>query len=184
MRFLWVLLLLAPNLARAGDAVRYMPARDVMIVYRATAGSNLPSKITLRYFAVADRIRLDGNQGPYIIIDRTVERIEMVLPPVQMAMEIPPGAGITEGFILGANLRFEPVGKADILGRPCTIYAVTNERARATACITADGLLLSGEGTDPTGHHIGIEATRIDFVAQPPGMFSPPDTYQYLPQPR
>ena len=188
MRFLWVLLLLvppafAPMAAQADPAPRIVPTRDVLIAYRTTEGGSMPPSITMRYFAVADRIRLDSNQGPYVIIDRAVERVELVLPPMQMAMELPPGAGITQGFILGNNLRFERTGSATILGRPCTIYAVSNDRAHATACLTNDGLLLRGEGSDPSGRHAGIEATRIDFAAQPPGMFSPPDTYQYLPQP-
>ncbi len=182
MRFLLALLLCAlPVLARADSAPRYVPHSDVAITYRSIGpDSALPPTITMRYFALADRIRLDSNQGAYLLIDRTVERVEMVLPGAGMAMELPPGAGITQGFILGDKMQFRRTGSATILGRACTTYDITLERSHATACLTSDGLLMRGEGTDPTGRRAGIEATKVAFAPQPAGLFSPPDTYRYM----
>jgi hypothetical protein len=186
MRFLLALLLLAITAtAHAEPLPRYVPDRDVAITYRSTGTeSALPPSITLRYFAVADRIRLDSNQGAYLLLDRAAERVEMVLPAAKLAMELPSGAGIVQGFILGDRLQFHRTGSATVLGRACTIYDVSVEKVHATACLTSDGLLLRGEGTDPAGRHASIEATQIAFTPQPPGLFSPPDTYRYLAQPR
>ena len=182
-RFLLVLLLLT-GAARA-ETPRYMPARDVAITY-SSAGSEaaLPPRVVMRYFAVADRIRLDGNGGPYLLLDRTMQRVEMVLPDAKLAMELPPGAGITQGFLLGEGMNFRRTGTSTVLGRTCTVYDITIEHTHATACLSADGLLLRGEGTDPAGRHAKIEAISVAFAPQTPGMFSPPDTYRYMAMPR
>jgi hypothetical protein len=184
-RFLcWILLLLALPLAAQADPPRYVPRRDAMIVY-STAGSQfaLPARIVLRYFAIADRIRLDAGGGPYVLLDRTVERVDLVLPDARLAMELPSGAGMTQGFVLGAGLRFRRTGAASVLGRECTTYEVTLENRRASACITADGLVLRGEGSDPSGKAVRVEAVSVNFAPQPPGLFSPPDTYRYVQMP-
>ena len=184
MRIFWLVLLLVPLAARA-EAPRYMPGRDVAITY-SSAGSEaaIPARIVLRYFAVADRIRLESGLGPYVLLDRAVERVEMVLPDAKLAMELPPGAGITKGFLLGQALNFHRSGSATVLGRACTLYDVTLEASHARACLTADGLLLRGEGSDPSGRLAKIEATAINFAPQPAGLFSPPDTYRYVNLPR
>ena len=180
-RFFCLLLLLALPFAARADQPRYVPSRDVAITY-SSAGSeaNLPARIVLRYFAVADRIRLESNTGPYVLLDRTVERVEMVLPDARLAMELPQGAGLTQGFLLGPNMNFRRTGNATVLGRACTTYEVTLEARHATACISADGLLLRGEGSDPAGRSAKIEAVSISFAPQAPGLFSPPDTYRYV----
>jgi len=184
IRILGLLLLLVPIAARA-EAPRYMPGRDVAITY-SSAGSEaaIPQHIVLRYFAVADRIRLESGLGPYVLLDRTVERVEMVLPDAHLAMELPPGAGITQGFLLGQGLNFQRTGSATVLGRTCTLYDVTMEHSHARVCLTADGLLLRGEGTDPAGRMAKIEATAINFAPQAAGLFTPPDTYRYVSLPR
>jgi len=184
MRIFWLVLLLVPLAARA-EAPRYMPGRDVAITY-SSAGSEaaIPQRIVLRYFAVADRIRLESGLGPYVLLDRAVERVEMVLPDAKLAMELPPGAGLTQGFLLGQGLNFRRTGTATVLGHACTVYDVTLEHSHARTCLTADGLLLRGEGTDPSGRLAKIEATAITFAPQPAGLFSPPDTYRYVNLPR
>ena len=181
-RILLGLLLLSG--AAAAETPRYVPTRDVAITY-SSAGSEaaMPARIVLRYFAVADRIRLESN-GPYVLLDRTMQRVEIVLPDAKLAMELPPGAGITQGFLLGEGMRFRRTGSSSVLGRVCTVYDITLERTHAIACLSADGLLLRGEGTDPQGRHAKIEATNVAFAPQPPGMFSPPDTYRYVALPR
>jgi hypothetical protein len=181
IRILCLLVLLALPLAARADQPRYTPRRDVAVVY-STAGSEfaLPARITLRYFAVADRIRLDANGGPYVLLDRTVERVDLVLPDARLAMELPPGAGMTQGFVLGAGLNFRRIGSANVLGRSCTTYEVTLENRHAAACITADGLVLRGEGSDPSGKAVRVEAVSVNFAPQPAGLFSPPDTYRYV----
>jgi len=118
------------------------------------------------------------------LLDRAVERVEVVLPAAGLAMELPQGAGIAQGFILGEGMHFRRTGSATIIGRACTIYEVTLETSHARACLTDDGLLLRGEGTDATGRHATIEATKVAFGPQQAGLFSPPDTYRYIAQPR
>lgn len=184
-RIFCFLLLLALPLAARADQPRYVPSRDVAITY-TSAGSEaaMPARIVLRYFAVADRIRLDGNTGPYVLLDRNVERVEVVLPDAKLAMEVPPGAGLAQGFLLGAGLNFRRTGASSVLGRACATYEVTLESRHATACITADGLILRGEGSDPSGRVAKVEAVSVSFAPQAPGLFSPPDTYRYVQMPR
>ena len=177
--------MLALPVAARADQPRYVPSRDVAITY-SSAGSEaaMPARIVMRYFAVADRIRLESNTGPYVLVDRTVERVEAVLPDARLALELPPGAGLTQGFLLGPNVKFRRTGASTALGRACATYEVTLDARRATACITADGLVLRGEGVDPAGRSVKIEAVSVSFTPQLPGMFSPPDTYRYVQLPR
>lgn len=175
------LLLTAPH-AHAADTPRYLPGRDVAVVYHVLdAPAGAPAQITLRYFAVADRLRLDAGQGPYLLIDRTVERIEMIIPSAHMFLELPKGGGIAQGFVLGDQLHLKRTAATQrILGRSCTVHDVTLEADHATACLSADGLVLAGQGRLPDGRAARIEAVSISFAPQIPGMFSPPDTYRMI----
>lgn len=177
--------LAAAPLAHAANLPRYLPGRDVMVVYRSVdPHANIPPHITARYFAVADRLRLDAGQGPYLLVDRIVERVQLVIPAVKLVLDLGPGGGVFQGFVLGDHLQARPSKAAPasrtILGRRCAVYDVTLEGAMGTACISADGLVLAGEGRLPDGRAGRIEAEQISFTPQPAGLFAPSDSYQMI----
>jgi hypothetical protein len=171
--------------AHAAETPRYLPNRDAAITYRSTGtDAQIPPNLTVRYFAAGDRLRLEGGPLGYLLVDRTMERIELVMPQPRLVMEMPQGGGITDGFILGNHLKFTRTGTDNVIGRACTTYDVTAERARGRVCLTADGLLLRGEGQGRDGRRASIEATSIALATQPAGLFSPPGGYTMMAMPR
>ena len=169
-----VLLLASPG--QAAEQPRFLPTRDAAITY-ATSGSDaaVPPSITVRYFSAGDRLRIDGGPVGFLLVDRVMERVELVLPQPKLVWELPRGGGITDGFILGAQLRFTRTGQSSVLGRSCTTYDVTADRAAGQVCLTADGMLLRGAGRGKDGRTARIEATSISLAPQPAGLFSPPE---------
>lgn len=171
--------------ARAAEHPRFLPARDAAITYRSTGSDpTVPERLTMRYFAAGDQLRIDGGPLGYLIVNRTMERIEMVMPQPRLVIELPPGGGITDGFILSNRLAFTRVGADSVIGRSCTVYDVTAERAHGRVCLTPDGLLLRGEGRGRDGRNARIEATSVALAAQPAGLFSPPEGFRMMAMPR
>jgi hypothetical protein len=109
-----------------------------------------------------------------------MERVELVMPQPRLVIALPPGGGITDGFLLGPGLSFTRKGGDRVAGRTCTLYDVTADRGRAhgTVCLTADGLLLRGEGQGRDGRSASIEAVDVAQRPQPIGLFSVPDGYR------
>jgi hypothetical protein len=169
----------------AAEQPRYLPNRDAAITYRSTGtDQNIPPNLTIRYFAAGNRLRIEGGPLGYLLVDRAMERVELVMPQPRLVVEMPQGGGITDGFILGDHLRFSRTGQDNVLGRACTTYDVTAERARGKVCLTSDGLLLRGEGQGRDGRRAAIEAVSVALATQPPGLFSPPDGYRMMAIPR
>lgn len=173
--------------ASAAEQPRYLPQYDVAITYRTTGSDPVvPPTLVIRYFSAADRLRIEGVPLGYVLIDRTMERVELVMPQPQLVIEMPPGGGLTEGFILSRRLAFTRTGSDTVLGRACTTYDVTSggQNPRGKVCLTQDGLLLRGEGQESNGRKARIEATAVVKAAQPAGLFSPPDGYRAMAMPR
>ena len=180
-------LLLCAHTAHAATGPRYLPTRDAMITYRS-AGSDplVPASLSVRFSADLGRVRIEGVPLGYLLVDAPAERVELVMPQPKLVLELPPGGGITEGFLLGPGLRFIRAGEDRVLGRACTVYDVSadHDRAHGRVCLTADGLLLRGEGAGRDGRTARVEAVEIRQVPQPVGLFSPPDTYRMMALPK
>ncbi len=178
------LILLLPVTASATEQPRYLPSHDAAITYRSMSSDPMvPASLTIRYFAAAQRLRIEGGPLGYILVDRNAERVEMVMPQPRLVIEMPPGGGITDGFILGNHLSFTRTGVDTVLGRSCTMYDVTAERTHGRVCLTPDGLLLRGEGKGRDGRTAEIEAVSVAVATQAPGLFSPPDGYRTMAMP-
>lgn len=183
-QILLALAVVAPFAVQAAETPRFLPGRDAAITYRSTGSDpTVPVTLTMRWFAAGQRLRIEGGALGFVLVDREMERVELVMPQPKLVVELPPGGGITEGFILG-QLRFTRAGQDSVLGRSCTLYDVTAERAHGRVCLTADGLLLRGEGQGRDGRSARIEATSVAMATQPAGLFSPPDSYKILAIPR
>ncbi len=177
--------IVAAHAAPPGPAPRYLPNRDAAITYRSSGSDpTVPPSLTIRYFAAGDRLRIEGGPLGYLLVDRAMERIELVMPQPRLVVELPQGGGITDGFILGDQLHFQRTGTDTVLGRACTTYDVTAERARGRVCLTTDGLLLRGEGQGRDGRKASIEATSVTLTTQATGLFSPPDGYRMMAIPK
>lgn len=168
--------------AAFAETPRFLPRHDAAITYRADGSDPLmPQSLTMRYFAAGERLRIEGGPLGYLLVDRPMERVELVMPQPKLVLEMPPGAGITQGFILSDQFQFERQGTDHVLGRACTVYAVTAPRAHGVVCLTSDGLLLRGQGQGRDGRQARIVAVSITSATQPAGLFTPPDSYRIMP---
>ena len=167
--------------AHAADAPRVLPRHDAAITYRSTGSDpQMPATVTVRYFAAGDRVRIDGGALGYLLLDRVMERVELVMPQPRLVIELPPGGGITDSFILGDIFSFHRTGADRVLGRACTLYDVSAKGGKGRVCLTDDGLLLRGEGRGRDGHAASVEAVAVSMATQPAGLFSPPDNYRIM----
>jgi hypothetical protein len=79
-------------------------------------------------------------------------------------------------------MRINRVGKDTVAGVVCTVWDVRGPRGGGTACITADGLLLRVQGSQP-GEAPAMEAVSVAYGPQPADLFTlPAGLHQVAPQ--
>jgi hypothetical protein len=170
------------GIALAQDRPAVAPTRDVIVTYRATAplqaGRAPAGAQTLRVATTQGgrlmRIEGVGAGGAYVIVDRTTQRMLMVMPQDRRFMEMPADDAFARGFVLNTSMRFERRGAETVAGLKCTLWEVTSHEGAGTACVTDDGVLLRGRGSDGKG---GIEATAVKYGPQPASLFRPPANF-------
>ena len=180
----WLLPFLAlPTLAvpaLAQNAPRLEPTRDVAVTYRTTG--NKPETVQAAWLASARTLRLDlPRQGGWGLLNRRTGQARMVMEGMRLVTELPAEKLAEMGIpsAPGPNARFLREGPGRIAGLPCTYWRYTEGSAQGRACLTADGVLLSGEGT-AKGKSGGIEATAVAYAPQDPSRFQVPPGYQTL----
>ncbi len=99
-----------------------------------------------------------GAGGAYVIVDRTTQRMTMVMPQDRRYLEMPANDAFARGFVLSDSMRFIRKGSETVAGLKCTQWEVISQEGAGTACVTDDGVLLRGRGSDGKG---GIEATAV-----------------------
>lgn len=156
------------------------PTRDVLVTYRATApaqaGARMPQgaqDIRVATTAGGRLLRIEGAGagGAYIIVDRTTQRMAMVMPQDRRYMEMPANDAFARGFVLTESMTFARKGTETVAGLKCTVWEVTSREGAGTACVTEDGVLLRGRGNDGKA---GLEATGVKYGPQPAALFKPP----------
>ena len=161
------------------------PTRDVLVSYRATApvqGAQRQQDIRVAITAGGQLMRVDGIGTPagandYIIVDRRARRMTRVMPQDRRYMELPVGESFSRGFLLNDAMAFTKRGTETIAGLKCTVWDISARDGGGSACMTDDGVMLRGRGTDGKG---GIEATSVKYGTQPGALFKPPADYSKL----
>jgi hypothetical protein len=161
------------------------PTRDVQVSYRATApvqGAQRQQDIRVAITAGGQLIRVDGIGTPgggndYIIVDRRTRRMTRVMPQDRRYMELPAGDSFSRGFLLNDSMTFTRRGTETIAGLKCTVWDIGARDGGGSACMTDDGVMLRGRGTDGKG---GIEATSVKYGTQAASLFKPPAGYSKL----
>lgn len=164
------------------------PTRDVLVTYRATApaqaGRPASPAQTLRVATTQGgrlmRVEGMGAGGAYVIVDRTTQRMVMVMPQDRRFMEMPANDAFARGFVLNDAMTFVKRGGETVAGLKCTVWEVTSRDGAGTACVTSDGVLLRGRGNDGKG---GIEATAVKYGAQAATLFKPPAGFSKIEMP-
>lgn len=182
--------LAASGAALAQDRPPVAPTRDVVVTYKATAPAQAPGGAGARLPQGAQDIRVATTQGgrllriegmgaggAYVIVDRTTQRMVMVMPQDQRYVEMPANDAFARGFVLNESMTFVKRGTETVAGLKCTVWEVTSREGAGTACVTDDGVLLRGRGNDGKG---GIEATAVRYGPQPATLFRPPAEFSRL----
>jgi hypothetical protein len=166
------------------------PTRDVLVTYRATAPTQATGPRGLPAGAQDLRVattqggklmRVEGmGGGAYVIVDRTTQRMTMVMPQDRRFMEMPANDAFARGFVLNESMTFVKKGGETVAGLKCTLWEVTSREGAGSACITDDGVLLRGRGNDGKA---GIEATAVKYGPQPAALFKPPAGFSKIEMP-
>jgi hypothetical protein len=170
-----IVLTAAPALAQLPP--RLVPSRDVAVTY-ALQGPNVPPGTTMRVMTAAQgtRVRVEmPNELGYGIMDPSAGRMTMVMPAMNMAMEVPLDPAM-QRMILNPQAQFQRLGSRTVAGLACTDYRVSQaQQPPGTVCLTADGVLLRAEGGDPGGGAAGVlEAVQVSTAAIPASAFAVP----------
>lgn len=184
--------------AQAAEHPPFAPTRDVVVAYQVQA-SHLPAgplgggdaqdshgiqgahSIRMSYSAASGRLRIEPASMPgYLLIDRTAGRITMVFEPLRSFMDMPFDARSGAGLLLNDKMKFVRGGVDKVAGMACNLWTVTSDRTVARLCITGDGVILRGEGSDPKRGEAQLLATAVTYGAQPAASFSPPPGFHRM----
>lgn len=172
------LLFVAPA-AWAAAVPLLLPRTDVTILYqvsgRADNGVTLPDQVRAAIGAGGMLIRLDAVRlGTAVVLDRVKGHAFLVNRLLGTVVILPPDHTIDRALL--AFRRADPVrrGEEVIAGLPCTVWAVNGPRLFGTACITADGMILSAKGRETGLGEGSIQALSVRYGKLPSGLFSQP----------
>lgn len=177
----------APALAQGGAAgPPVMPTRDVMVTYAVQPeGAPQPQMVKVWFQAGGNLMRLDGPPGPpdgspsgFMVTNRAARSMLIVFNQPRVFMEVPETPDMQAPFVLDASMRFTPTGSGTVAGLPCNRYAIVAGSAKADACVTADGVVLSESGVDGQGNRGSLVARSVQYGALAPSLFVPPPGFQ------
>ncbi|MBN8928124.1 MAG: hypothetical protein J0H19_16055, partial [Rhodospirillales bacterium] len=175
--------------AHADAPPRIQPTRDVTVTYRVLsdttipAGMPRPTSLRISFAAGGTRVRVEPGNGPmYLLLDRTAQRLTIVIPPQHSLMDLPYDPS-RDPQRLATDARFTRRGEATVAGLRCTEWDVRTRDGTGSACLTADGVLLRGSGA-VSQQHGGIEATEVSYAPIPADALTPPQGFQRLEMPQ
>jgi hypothetical protein len=173
-------LVLGAASARADDQPPLVPTRDVAVTYNVQDPQGQTRVVHMYFDAVDQRVHIDMSSQPgFLVIDHKANLVTMVNDASQsyMQLQAPPAMG--ELMFRSPDLHLVRQGTQTVAGQPCTVWAMSEDgQVRGDACITADGVVLSGRPADAPPGDAGITATAISYAPQPASLFAPPPGYK------
>jgi hypothetical protein len=171
--------------AGAADQPPAMPVHDSKIVYDVRAQKQDPARITVYFGQGGNMLRVDGPDGQGdTVLDRATGTLTVVINAARAFMVIPSKGPVADPFLLDPAADYVRVGTTrTIAGLSCADWQISSSKGRATACVTADGLLLAANGVDGTGASGEVRALDVSSEPLAPGIFAPPAGYQRIAHP-
>jgi len=167
--------------ARAQDAAhpQLMPTRDVTVDYDVThEGATVPQKVRVYFGADGGRLRVDGPDGVgATILDRTAQQVTVILNRNRVYAQFNPQNGLQNPFLLDISMKFTRKGDGAVAGQPCTKWDIEAKQGKATACVTADGVILEEEGVDSDGMRGHLVARTVTYGPIASSEFVPPEGF-------
>ena len=159
----------------AGAAVpRIVPTRDVTVTYSVRPRDHAPLDVRVSIEAGGGRLRITAENLPTaFLVDRRAHVATILLPMLKMFTTVPMGdKDDPERILQGA--RFERLGHEMVAGRSCTDWTAESDTGRASACITEDGVILSGRAENHKGEIGSVLASTVQYARLPPALFDRP----------
>ena len=160
----------------ANDRPLLLPTRDVDVTYEIPQGSRTLAQ-RLRWIASARKLRVDPPiPDLFVIIDYDQKRMSMVRDRERTVIDM----AAPEQFVSGMEGRLATAsrkGDQVVSGLPCTDWQTRDfHNQPATACITADGVLLEARSHGRTV----LMASSVRYTAQDPAVFQIPQDYVHV----
>jgi len=159
------------------------PTRDVAVTYQAQDPQGAVHVVHMYFDAAGQRLHIDviGQPG-FLVIDRKADRFIEVNNAAHAYVEAPLPPSMGNLMFRSPNMHLTPQGTAKVAGLPCTVWALSAvpNSTGGNACITADGVVLSGQPANAADSNAGIKATSVVYAPQPASLFVPPPGFQRL----
>jgi len=165
----------AGTAATASPAPRLVPDRDVTVEYRLFPPGSPEIPVRAEIAAGGQRLRATSDELPAIIIvNRAAETASLVVPLLRAFARVGIGDYDPETTVLrGAS--FSRAGQDVVAGQPCARWRAASPHGTASACITADGVILAGTmRSDRRGDLGSLRAVRVSYGALPANAFEIP----------
>ena len=178
-------LLAAPAFAAAQP--RLVPSADVEVLYRvsgpaaAAIPGGAPAGVRLEWDAAGERLRSEPVGGAvYAITDLGRHVADVVFTAQNTYLELPIRGGNPEALlsqaIAGADAQFTRGGTDRVLDTPCTQWTVHARKLDATACVSAEGVVLRASGMWD-GQSGDLLALSVLHNRPAPDRFRPPNGF-------
>jgi len=174
--------LVGAGVARADDHPPLAASRDVTVDYSVTPqGAPKPMDVRVAFSGDGNLLRIDGAAGKFItILDRARQQVTLVSNPQRVFTQFSPRNGLRNPFLLSLSMKFTQAGQDVIAGVPCTKWNITSDRGAASACVTADGVILSENGVDGDGMQGQLMAKTVTYGPVASDQFVPPSGYERI----
>jgi len=162
----------------AAAAPRLVPLRDVTVVYDVAPRDHAPLQVQVEIAAGGDRLRITSAELPTsFLIDRPSGTATILLPMLRLYAT----AGIAK-YDLQRNVlqqaRFARHATHRQAGLVCTEWTADSPRGHAEACITDDGVILSGTAADAHGPVGSVRAVSVRPAPLPSDLFDRPADFR------
>lgn len=188
-RLLWgfgaLAVLVCATSARAEDQPPLVPTRDVAVTYHVKDPQGTARVVHMFFDAADQRVHIDLTGRPgFLVIDHKSGQVTVVNSEAQsyVQMHAPPAMGNL--MFRTPDLRFTRKGTDKVAGYACTVWSLAGGQSEGgDACITADGVVLSGHPEGAPSPETGIQAVSVVYGPQPASLFAPPAGYQRVTPP-
>ncbi|MDA8051069.1 MAG: hypothetical protein M0002_13890 [Rhodospirillales bacterium] len=159
------------------------PTRDVSVTYQAQDPQGTVHVVHMSFDATGQRLRIDviGQPG-FLVIDRKAKRFIEVNAAAHAYVEAPLPPSMGNLMFRSPNMHLTRKGTARVAGLSCTVWALSAAPGSpgGEACITGDGVVLSGQPANGANSKAGIKATKVVYGPQPAALFVPPPGFQRI----
>lgn len=154
-----------------------VPTRDVTVDYTVQPPDRPVLDVQVAVAARGRRLHITGENLPTsFLVDRDSETAAILLPVLRTYTRVNIARyDLGRTVLRGAS--FVQAGRDQVAGLTCTLWRARSADGTAQACVTDDGVILSGEAYSNRKGALGaIRAQRVHYGTLPAAMFDvPPD---------